>query len=185
MCWAGLERIERIRKLGYLAGLPFEPANERLRAEVAVKKAVVGGILRNGPKDESLDSALALLPVLRFPQPEVATRTIEEIRRTLSADGGLGAYLYRYTRRDDFGQPHSAFVICSFWIAQGLAQLGRTQEARGVLEHLLRAANPVGLYSEHFMPGSNRQLGNFPQAYSHVGLINAAFAASPPWSQVL
>ena len=76
-------------------------------------------------------------------------------------------------------------MICSFWIAQALAQLGRMPEARVILDQVLSAANHVGLFSEHFIPSTNTQCGNFPQAYSHVGLINAAFAASPPWSDAL
>ncbi|OGW51174.1 MAG: hypothetical protein A2V62_01690 [Nitrospirae bacterium RBG_19FT_COMBO_58_9] len=88
-------------------------------------------------------------------------------------------------REDDFGKPEAAFVICSFWIAQALARVGRIPEARTILEQVLLAANHVGLFSEHFVPATHTQCGNFPQAYSHVGLINAAFAVSPPWSDVL
>jgi GH15 family glucan-1,4-alpha-glucosidase len=185
MCWAGLERIERIRQLGYLQNLPFDAAAERDRAEAAVRRAITDGVLFNGPTDQSLDSALALLPVFRFPAPEVAERTIAALRKGLAADDGGGDFLYRYIRKDDFGRPHSAFMICSFWVAQGLAHLGKTDEARKLLERLLVAANGLGLYAEHFEHKAGEQLGNFPQAYSHVGLINAAFQASPPWSDVL
>ncbi|NJL25799.1 MAG: hypothetical protein HC902_11900 [Calothrix sp. SM1_5_4] len=76
-------------------------------------------------------------------------------------------------------------MICSFWIAQGLAATGRQEEARSLLASLTTAANPVGLFSEHYLPAKALQLGNFPQAYSHVGMINAAFAASPAWTEVL
>ncbi|TLY39697.1 MAG: hypothetical protein E6K59_11820 [Nitrospirae bacterium] len=76
-------------------------------------------------------------------------------------------------------------MICSFWIAQALARLGRTAEAKEILAGVLTAANGLGLFSEHFLPATQTQCGNFPQAYSHVGLINAAFAVSPPWSEVL
>ncbi|MCP9462337.1 MAG: hypothetical protein NNA24_09880, partial [Nitrospira sp.] len=83
------------------------------------------------------------------------------------------------------GKPEAAFVICSFWIAQALARLDRTAEARAILDHVLSSANHVGLFSEHFIPSTRTQCGNFPQAYSHIGLINAAFAVSPPWSEIL
>jgi len=185
MCWAGLERIERIQKMGYCLEFPLDASTERFRAEQAVLRAVKDGYLRNGPQDETLDSALALLPYLRFPGEELGAKTVDQIRRTLAADGEDGAFLYRYLRRDDFGTPHSAFVICSFWVAQSLATLGRREEACAMLEKIGAAANSLGLYSEHYLPGENLQLGNFPQAYSHVGLINAAFAASPPWSEIL
>jgi GH15 family glucan-1,4-alpha-glucosidase len=185
MCWAGLERIERIQQLGYLKDHPLDAKSGRLKAEKAIRAAAKDGVLRNGPKDDTLDSALSLLPLLRFPDDELSAKTLGEIRRTLAADGPDGAFLYRYLRSDDFGKPHSAFVICSFWIAQGLAAIGKREDARQMLEQILEAANPLGLYSEHFLPATRTQLGNFPQAYSHVGLINAAFAASPPWNQVL
>ncbi len=185
MCWAGLERIERIQNLGYLKNFQLNAKEAKERAEKAVMAAIKDGVLRNGPNDDTLDSALALVPLLRFPQEEVSAKTIAEIRRALAANGKDGAFLYRYLRNDDFGTPHSAFVICSFWVAQGLAALGRFEESREMLKKILPAANSLGLYAEHYLAGTNTQLGNFPQAYSHVGLINAAFAASPPWNQVL
>jgi GH15 family glucan-1,4-alpha-glucosidase len=184
MCWAGLERIERIQKLGYCKEFPMNASNERFRAENAVKRAIKEGYMRNGPNDDTLDSALALLPLLRFPGDDVSAKTIDRIRQELAADES-GTFLYRYLRRDDFGTPHSAFVICSFWVAQGLAALGKREEACDMLEKIAVAANPLGLYAEHFLLKEKQQLGNFPQAYSHVGLINAAFASSPPWSKIL
>lgn len=185
MSWAGLERIERIQKAGYLRGFALDATRERLRAEAAVLRSTVKGSLRNGPEDPSFDSALALAPVLRFPGAELGSATLEGIRSALAADGERRSFLYRYLRDDDFGRPRSAFVICSFWIAQALSHLGRQTEALQVLEDLRAAANPLGLFSEHFDPVTGQQLGNFPQAYSHVGLINAAFGASPAWSEIL
>lgn len=185
MCWAGIERIERIQKRGFLKNLKFDPKVEREKAEKAILNAVKNGVLTNGPTDGTMDSALSLLSVLRFPGQDLAQSTLTEIRKVLAADGKGECFLYRYIRGDDFGKPDSAFVICSFWVAQGLAQLGRKEEARQILTRLLDAANEVGLYSEHFKPAQKRQLGNFPQAYSHVGMINAAFEASPPWSDIL
>ena len=100
--------------------------------------------------------------------------------------GGEGiGFFYRYLRPDDFGTPQAPFVICSFWVVQALVKLGRLSEAQQVMSRVMTAANSVGLLSEHFLPHARLQLGNFPQAYSHVGLINAAFALSPPWSEML
>ncbi len=185
MCWAGLDRIERIQKLGYCKEFPLDATAERIRAEQAVRRAIKDGYLRNGPTDDTLDSALALLPILRFPDEAVNVKTIEQIRKVLAADGEDGAFLYRYLRKDDFGTPHSAFVICSFWVAQGLAATGQREQACEMLTKIAEAANPLGLYAEHFLKKEKQQLGNFPQAYSHVGLINSVFAASPPWHEIL
>ena len=187
MCWAGLERITRIRAQGWLRRLPFDPSQARDLAAAALAAGAQEGVLRNGPSDPSLDASLALGAILRIGDREIALRTVQEVRQKLAlgADGEAASFFYRYNRPDDFGTPGSAFVICSFWVAQALAQLGEKEEARRILAHATGAANHVGLYSEHFDPRRRLQLGNFPQAYSHVGLINAAFAASPAWSEVL
>jgi GH15 family glucan-1,4-alpha-glucosidase len=111
--------------------------------------------------------------------------TLEEIVKTLTAEVGEQGFYYRYIRKDDFGTPQAAFVVCSFWITQALANLKKHKEAHAVLTKAVQSANSLGLYSEHFSPATKTQLGNFPQAYSHVGLINAAFAVSPSWSEVL
>jgi GH15 family glucan-1,4-alpha-glucosidase len=100
--------------------------------------------------------------------------------------GGLGreGWLWRYANDDGLGAPQVAFVLCTFWLVEALAVLGRGSEARRTLDHALAALTPLGLLSEDYAVGGERW-GNFPQAYSHVGLIRAAFAASPPWTDVL
>ncbi len=187
MSWAGLERTARIRNYNYLKNIPFDVAAARDRALLALERACKDGSLRNGPNDDTFDAALSLSAILRLPNDQLCLKTVEEIRRhlTIKDENDSQAFFYRYVRNDDFGRPGSAFVICSFWVAQALARLGNKQEARNILEHAAKAANHVGLLSEHYLPSSKKQLGNFPQAYSHVGLINAAFAVSPPWSEVL
>jgi GH15 family glucan-1,4-alpha-glucosidase len=85
-----------------------------------------------------------------------------------------GGWMLRYRNPDDFGETTSAFTICSFWWAEALAMTGRLAEAAALFERLLASANPVGLFSEDVEPKSGRLLGNFPQAYTHVGLIHAA-----------
>ncbi|MFH1016733.1 MAG: glycoside hydrolase family 15 protein [Pseudomonadota bacterium] len=82
--------------------------------------------------------------------------------------------MLRYTHPDDFGETRSAFVICSFWWAEALAMMGELDAAVELFQRLLKYANPVGLFSEDIDPESGRLLGNFPQAYTHVGLIHAA-----------
>ena len=187
MSWAGLERLERIRQAGHLSSISLDLTSARIRAADALLRGVHGGSLRNGPSDCSDDAALAQLPILGYPNQQLCESTVLHIARELALRDGNGdsGFFYRYVRNDDFGKPEGAFVICSFWIAQALARLGRTPEARTILDRVLLAANHVGLFSEHFIPATGTQCGNFPQAYSHVGLINAAFAVSPPWSDVL
>jgi len=89
--------------------------------------------------------------------------------------------LRRYDGIDDFGDMQAAFTVCSFWLVEALAILDRKDEARDLFEHLLQLHNGLGLYSEDILPDTLEQAGNFPQTYSHVGLINAAFRLSRRW----
>jgi GH15 family glucan-1,4-alpha-glucosidase len=184
MSWAGLDRAERMIRHGVLRPPGVDIRAEKLRAEQAVLKSVVDGSLRNGPEDTSFDASLLLAPILRFPSETLNRRSVDAIRGALELGSG-SPYLYRYKRQDDFGTPKSAFLLCSFWLVQALASTGRKDEGRLLLEKVRDSANALGLFSEHYDPASRRQLGNFPQAYSHVGMIQAAFAVSPPWSDIL
>ncbi len=184
MCWAGLERLERIQKSGYLKNISIQLSGQIERAERELELAIKENSLRNGLNDESFDAALSLLAVLRYSDKKLSSNTLDCIIRTLWVPDGNG-FFFRYLRKDDFGVPKSAFVVCSFWIAQALARLKRNDEAQSILNEAVLSANHLGLFSEHFDPINKRQLGNFPQTYSHVGLINAAFEISPPWSEVL
>jgi GH15 family glucan-1,4-alpha-glucosidase len=87
--------------------------------------------------------------------------------------------MHRYRHQDDFGQSKSTFTVCGFWYAEALARLGYKDEAEDVCRSILEHVNHVGLFSEDLDPDTGEQLGNFPQTYSHVGLINAAFAICP------
>ena len=187
MCWAGLDRAYRMQQAGFLRDLPTNLDSARARAANALWQATKDKALRNGPTDESYDASLAQLAILGFPDREVCDTTITQIKHALALrqDGKETGFFFRYLRQDDFGKPQSSFVICSFWVVQALAKLGRLAEAKQIMNQILTGANGVGLFAEHFVPETRVQLGNFPQAYSHVGLINAAFAVSPPWSDVL
>jgi GH15 family glucan-1,4-alpha-glucosidase len=187
MCWAGLDRAYRMQRAGFLRDLPTNLDSARARAANALLQATKDKALRNGPTDESYDASLAQLAILGFPDQQVCDTTITQIKQALAVrqDGKETGFFFRYLRQDDFGKPQSSFVICSFWVVQALAKLGRLPEAKQIMNQILTGANGVGLFAEHFVPETRVQLGNFPQAYSHVGLINAAFAVSPPWSDVL
>jgi GH15 family glucan-1,4-alpha-glucosidase len=186
MSWAGIERVLRICELGYLKSLDKVMLKQALQtAEDAVFAASVDNSIRNGPKDPTFDSALLLLPILRFPNRKVCRKTVYDIAKHLRLKEGQENFLYRYLRNDDFGKPHSAFIICSFWLVEALAKIGTKKLPIAAMTENLKAANHLGLFAEHFLPKENMQLGNFPQAYSHVGLINAAFAVSPDWDKIL
>lgn len=85
---------------------------------------------------------------------------------------------YRYINEDDFGRPHSSFTICSFWLIRSLHKIGEVDLAKGLFEQLLSYANPLGLFSEDIDFNSKVLLGNFPQAYSHLALIDTALVLS-------
>ena len=130
-----------------------------------------------------LDAALLQMASLRFlpaDDPRLA-RTVTAVRRELSK----GDWLLRYRADDGLGTSSSAFILCTFWLVEALAVMKRTDEARGLLEKALAVLSPVGLLSEDYSVEEGRLFGNFPQAYSHVGPIHAAFAASPRWAEVL
>ena len=102
------------------------------------------------------------------------TSTVEAYQRLLVSNG----LMLRYKNEDDFGDTTSAFTICSFWWAEALALAGRLDDAIAVFDRVAKYANPVGLFSEDIDPASGMLLGNFPQAYTHVGLIHAAMTIS-------
>lgn len=122
--------------------------------------------------EDRADSTLLLLPIHGFladDDPRLV-RTVEWVQRELAT----GKYLHRYRGEDGVGGPEGAFILCGFWLAEALALQGRIDEAREVFNAHVGAANHVGLLAEELDPSSGALLGNFPQAFSHLGLINAA-----------
>lgn len=96
---------------------------------------------------------------------------LKALEKELHAGDGL---FYRYKHADDFGEPETTFLICAFWYVEALACVGRIDEAIKYFENLLSYSNHVGLLSEDVKAADGSMWGNFPQAYSHVGLLNAA-----------
>lgn len=150
-------------------------------AEAELARSISDGVLWNAPGERIPDASLALLAVLGLGERSVRAATVAEIRARLAFPHGDAAngFFFRYRYDDDFGTPAHAFVICSFWIAEATARLGDVPGAARMLDQAQLAANPLGLFAEHFDPATGRQSGNFPQCYSHVGQISAAFACSP------
>ena len=185
MCWAAADRMAGIadRHEPTLAS-EFRTAADRIRAEVIAqswsdsRKSFVG---HYGGLD--LDASLLQMARLRFlptGDPRLGS-TIDAIHKDLVQDG----WLHRYSLNDGFGKPSVAFVICTFWLIEALTASGRREEARTIFDRIRGALSPLGLLSEDYDPTAPRMWGNFPQTYSHVGLIHAAFAASPQWADVL
>ena len=128
---------------------------------------------------DELDASLLLLPLVGFlpPDDERVVSTVAAIRRELTVDGLVLRYRVGEHAADD-GLPgdEGVFLPCSFWLAQVLALQGRHEEARELFERLLDLRNDVGLLSEEYDPHAGRQLGNFPQAFTHLALVDAAIA---------
>ena len=118
------------------------------------------------------DASLLLLATHGFlpPQDKRMLRTVDWIRAEL----GVGPFVYRYRTHDGIGGEEGAFVLCGFWLAEVLAMAGQIEEAQRVFVAHAQASNHVGLLAEQIEPRSEELLGNFPQAFSHLGLINAA-----------
>ncbi|MBA2768247.1 MAG: glycoside hydrolase family 15 protein [Sporichthyaceae bacterium] len=130
----------------------------------------------------ALDASALLLPLVGFlPPDDVRVRgTVDAIRRELCSDGLVQRYRTDSAGADGLSGGEGAFLLCSFWLVDNLALRGDTDEAGEMLERLLGLRNDVGLLAEEYDPVGGMQLGNFPQAFSHVGLINSAHALASP-----
>jgi GH15 family glucan-1,4-alpha-glucosidase len=124
----------------------------------------------------ALDGALLLLPLVGFlpPDDERIRGTVEAVRGELMSDGLVRRY-NSDNEIDGIGGGEGVFLACTFWLADNLAMMGRQTEATALFERLLDLRNDVGLLSEEYDPKAGRLLGNFPQAFSHVALINTAY----------
>jgi GH15 family glucan-1,4-alpha-glucosidase len=127
----------------------------------------------------AVDASALLIPEVGFvPRDDPRVRaTVDRIEEELCRDG----FVYRYRDTDD-GLPggEGAFLICSFWLVDNLVFSGRRERARELFERLISHANDLGLLAEQFDPVAGEQLGNFPQAFSHMGLINSAIQLAHP-----
>jgi len=175
MCWVALDR--GVRVASYLKQPDYEVAWRKEADKIKED------IMLNGWNEEiqsftqsydstHADSSLLLMAQYGFIEPTDLRfiNTVHRIRKELYHEG----LMYRYRNRDDFGHPTSAFTICTFWLIQALHEIGDKEEAKEIFDELLSHANHVGLFSEDLDFKTKRLLGNFPQAYSHLALINTA-----------
>ncbi|MER6954736.1 glycoside hydrolase family 15 protein [Streptomyces sp. NPDC000618] len=125
-----------------------------------------------------LDASLLLIPRVGFLPPDDprVVGTVDAVRAELGRGGLVRRYSTEGTTVDGLPGAEGAFLACSFWLADALHMTGRTQEARELFERLVGLANDVGLLAEEYDPAAERHLGNFPQAFSHIGLVHTAFA---------
>ena len=128
----------------------------------------------------ALDASLLQIPIVGFlpgDDPRVVG-TIKAIREQLETDGFVARYKTTGAASDGLSGTEGSFLICSFWLIQAMALAGQVTEARDLLEQMLDLRNDVGLLSEEYDSVNKRMLGNFPQAFSHIGLVNAALASN-------
>jgi GH15 family glucan-1,4-alpha-glucosidase len=123
-----------------------------------------------------------------MPEIGIISHSDQRFLRTLAAiESHLlrGGLLMRYAEADDFGMPETAFLVCSFWYIDALTNVGRREEALALFQRILGLRNHVGLLSEDVVTETGELWGNFPQTYSHVGLIHSALKLSRTWEEGL
>ncbi|MGQ0591639.1 MAG: glycoside hydrolase family 15 protein [Gammaproteobacteria bacterium] len=185
MCWVACDRLARIADhLGLAGRAGYWRGHADVIHRVVCERAWNSGqntfVESFGGRD--LDASLLLLHELGFlaaDDPRFAA-TVAAVERHLKK----GDFIFRYTQKDDFGEPETAFLVCTFWYIDALAVLGRREKARALFETLLSCRNPLGLLSEDIHPVTRELWGNFPQTYSMVGLLNSAMRLSRRWEEV-
>ena len=182
MAWVAIDRaVKAVDHYGLPGDAePWRKLREEIRADILEKgfDAERGTFVR-AYGGKSLDASLLLLAELGFVAPDDPKfiGTVEAVEQDLLRDG----FVLRYdTRQVDDGLPpgEGAFLACSFWLVNAYVLIGRRDDAEALFERLLSIRNDVGLLAEEYDPRAGRQVGNFPQAFSHIGLINAAYNLS-------
>jgi GH15 family glucan-1,4-alpha-glucosidase len=179
MAWVALDRLVRLAELDGRAGDldAWKAGRDEIR-ELVEREGLDAdsGFTQSFGDGGKLDASNLMIPIVGFvghDDPR-ARATVEAIAAGLTADG----FVYRYVTDgvDGLSGDEATFAICSFWLVECLARAGETERARALFERLLGFANDVGLLAEEIDPHSGELLGNFPQAFSHLGLIQAALA---------
>jgi GH15 family glucan-1,4-alpha-glucosidase len=174
MCWVGLDRAVQLAAENDLPCERERWARERelIRAEIMERGySETAGSFTMAYGTDQLDAALLRLPLVGFlPADDPRMRaTIERIRDELGHDG----LLWRYVAEDGLPPGEGAFAICSFWLVDCLTALGELDEAQALFERMLGYANDLGLFAEEIDPATGAALGNFPQAFTHLALVDA------------
>jgi GH15 family glucan-1,4-alpha-glucosidase len=177
MCWVAMERGLRLEREGVLQLDRASVERERDAARRTIREQAFNAELNSYAATlggDSVDASLLLLSLYGFEDPDSQrmNATIDRVYERLGTNGAL----FRYRETDDGieGPEEGRFGICGFWGVEALATAGRIDEARRAFDQLMDHANDVGLFAEEIDLAEARALGNFPQALTHVGVINAA-----------
>jgi alpha,alpha-trehalase len=177
MCWVALDRAARLATIGgepALAATWAETAAE-IKADILEHGVSERGVLRQHYDTDALDASTLLAAIFGFLPPDDARlrATVLAVADELT-EGGF-VLRYRTEETDDgLSGKEGTFLICSFWLVSALALIGETERGRALMTHLVKAASPLGLYAEELDVETGRHLGNFPQAFSHLALVEAA-----------
>ena len=176
MCWVALDRAAKIAAIRGDRGAQatWRATADEIHADI-LEHGVRDGVLRQHYDTDALDASTLLAAVFGFlPADDERLRaSVEAIADDLTEDGFV--LRYRTGETDDgLSGKEGSFLICSFWLVSALAIVGEMQRARDLMERLISIASPLGLYAEEYDTSTGRHLGNFPQAFSHLALIEAA-----------
>lgn len=174
--WAGANAAVKIARFHKNSDLEIRALKLIQQASGMLEKCFdkKNNVYRQAIDSENLDASCLQLISMQYidPSSTLAKQHLKALEEHLHAGNGL---FYRYRHADDFGKPHTTFMICAFWYVEALVCVGELDKAIRYFEHLLTYANHLGLLSEDVEVESGSQWGNFPQTYSHVGLMNAAY----------
>ncbi len=176
MCWVAVDRGARLARLREDADSArlWQKAADEILADICANALDGRGVFTQHYETEALDASLLLMPLFRFLPPDDARirATVLAIADELGRDGLILRYQVDETD-DGLAGEEGAFTICSFWLVSALSEIGEHGRARDLCEKILSYASPLLLYAEEIDPRSGRHLGNFPQAFTHLALINA------------
>jgi GH15 family glucan-1,4-alpha-glucosidase len=176
MCWVAADRgsrLARVRGHNDMAKRWREAADE-IHADVCAHGVDERGVFIQHYETDALDASLLLLPLFRFLPPDDSriVATVHAIAEELSVDGLLLRYRPEDVE-DGLDGDEATFICCSFWLVSALVEIGEVTRGRRLCDRLLSTASPLGLYAEELDVRSCRHVGNFPQAFTHLALINA------------
>ena len=176
MCWVAADRGARLARLreDFEYATLWQAAADEIKADVLANGLDDRGVFTQHYDTRALDASLLLMPLVRFlpASDERVRRTVMAIADELTENGLV--LRYRTEETDDgLHGKEGSFTICSFWLVSALVEIGELGRARRLCERLLSAASPLGLYAEEIDPETGRHWGNYPQAFTHLALINA------------